>query len=394
MEKRSIYLALISTSHGINHLYQLLTPIIIPRIADEYLLSTTSAALLISMYSLSYALLQTPSGLLSKILGRKKTIILGFVITSASLLILGFLENLILFAIVLFVAGMGGSSYHPNGMPMLSEFYKENRGQAAGFHQTGGSLGSVIAPLVIGPLVIVLGWRLTITILAIPGLVLSLVLWLLLAEPKQEIVEKSSEQQLTRAKKISLKMYAPSLIFIVATVTYTLGIRGVDALAVLYFQRGRGITNYIEATFIFSTLKIAGLFSGPICGKLSDIFGRKKAIAVLVCIEAACLYILTVVPNSLLIAPCLVFGFSSFGLLAITNAFLADITPKEYMATIFGLYFTLSFFTQVIIPPIFGVIVDYTKSFDLSFIILSTIVPFSIPILLQVKTKISAKKDN
>ena len=386
MDKRNIYLTLIATSHGINHIYQLLTPIIIPKIADEYLLSTTSAAVLISMYSLSYALLQAPSGILSKTLGRKNTIILGFVITFTSFLIMGFIDNLILFALLLFLAGVGGSTYHPNGMPLLSGFFKENRGQAAGFHQTGGSLGSVIAPLVIGPLVIVFGWRLTLSLLAFPGLILSIALWLVLKEPKQIVLE-SSDKLKTKPEKTSVKRYGPSLIFIAATVTYTLGIRGVDALAVLYFQRGRGISNYIEATFIFSTLKIAGLFSAPICGRLSDTFGRKKAIAVLVCIEAACLYLLTVVPNNLLVGPCLFFGFASFGLLAITDAFLADITPKRYMETIFGLHFTLSFFTQVIIPPIFGAIGEYTNSFDLSFIILSLIVPLSIPILLKVKSQ-------
>jgi len=391
LEKRSLSLVLMSSSHAMNHVYQLLTPIIVSQIASEYLLSNAVAGIIVSVYSLSYALLQTVSGLLSKTLGRKNTIIVGFVITSVAFLVLGFVNNLILFAIVLFIAGMGGSTYHPNGMPLLAEYYEENRGQAAGFHQTGGSLGSFVAPLVIGPLVVILNWRLTIAVLAIPGIVLSLVLWLLLVEPKQQAAENSHEQQANQSKKVNLKMYGSSLIFIGAALLYTVGIRGVDSLGVLYFQRGRGITDYVEATFLFSMFKVAGLFSAPICGKLSDILGRKKAIAFLVCIEAASLYTLTLVPNSLLIAPCLVFGFASFGLLAITDAFLADITPKEYMATVFGLNFTLTFFTQVIIPPIFGAIVDYTKSFDIEFVILSAIVLFSIPILSKVKAKTTLK---
>ncbi len=388
MENHRIqYLVLISTSHGMNHLYQLLTPIIISQIADEYLLSTFIAGVIISIYSLSYALFQIVLGLHSRILGRKNTIILGFVITSASFIIIGFVNNLPLLAIMLFIAGIGGSTYHPNGMPLLSEFYKENRGQAAGFHQTGGSLGSVIAPLIIGLLVVFLNWRLSIIVLAIPGIVLSLVLWLLLIEPKQQLVENCPEEQANKSKKANLKMYRPSLIFIVAAVTYTLVIRCVDSLGVLYFERGRGITNFLEAALLFSTFKITGLFSAPICGRLSDIFGKKKSIVVLVCVEVACFYILTIVPNSLLVAPCLIFGFASSGLLAVTDAFLADITPREYMETVFGLYFTLTFLTQVVIPPVFGVIVDYTKSFDVGFIVLSAITPFAIPILSKVNTK-------
>lgn len=174
---------------------------------------------------------------------------------------------------------------------------------------------------------------------------------------------------------------------IAATMTQSLGIRGVDSFAILYFQMGRGITNLIEATFLFSTLKIAGLFSGPLCGRLSDVFGRKKTVAVLVVFEGVSLYLLTIVPTNILIAPCLIFGFSTFGLLGTIDAFLADITPWEYMTAVFGLHFTLSFFNQVIITPIFGLIVDYSKSFDLGFVMLSAIAFSGLPILYKVKTK-------
>ncbi len=63
-----------------NHIYQLLTPIIISQIMDEYSLSVATAGVLISIFSLSYAFLQTPSGLLSKVLGRKNLIIMGFIL--------------------------------------------------------------------------------------------------------------------------------------------------------------------------------------------------------------------------------------------------------------------------------------------------------------------------
>jgi len=134
-------------------------------------------------------------------------------------------------------------------------------------------------------------------------------------------------------------------------------------------------------------LKIAGLFSGPFCGRLSDIFGRKNVLILLICIESVSVYMLTIVPNNVLIIPCLIFGFSSFGLWAVADAFLTDITPRKYMSTVFGLYFTLSFFNQAIIPTVLGAIVDYFNSFNIGFIILSVIMPFSIPLIFKVKDK-------
>jgi len=394
VEKRSLYLALLSTSHGMNHVYQLLIPVVIPRITADYELSNFSAGVLLSCFSLSYSLLQAPFGYLSRIYGRKILLVLGFIMTSLSFLAIGFVENIMMLSLLFFLAGIGGSTYHPNGMPFLSEFYEENRGQASGFHQTGGASGSFIAPLAIGALLALLGldWRLTVTTLSIPGIILVIALWSLLVEPKRKIGEKESEQQFKGNMRVNLRPYGPSLIFIVAAMIYVVGLRGIDAFANQYFTYGRETKNIAEASFLFSMLKVAGLFSGPLSGKFSDIFGRKKVLIVLVVVESVSLYTLTIVPLTILIVPCIVFGFGSFGLLAITDAFLADITPKEHMATIFGLNFTVSFMTSAIIPPILGGIIDL-YGFGVGFMTLSAIMPFSIPILLQIKSKGSTAKD-
>jgi MFS family permease len=385
-KSRFATLAIISVSHGINHIYQLAIPVVIPKILDDYGLSMTSAGVLISIFSLSYALFQTPSGYLSKFVGRKKVIILGFIILSLSFLFLGLADNIMLFSLLIFVAGIGGSTYHPNGMPLLSQFYKENRGQASGFHQTGGSLGSFIAPLILGALVVLLGWRTSLTILSVPGLIISMIIWFLIIEDKN-IKEESKIDTSNKSEKKGISMYKNSLIFICATIIFAIGIRGIDSFANLYFTKGRGITDFIQASFLFSSLKIAGLFSGPLCGKLSDMLGRRKMLITLVCVESLSIYALTVVPTGILLIPCLIFGFSSFGLLAITDAFLADITPEEYQTAVFGIHFTLSFFTQAIIPTILGAVVDYSNSFDMALILLSAIVPLSILFILKVRER-------
>lgn len=383
-KSRGIYLALLSASHGLNHFYQLLIPVVIPKITAEYQLTNFVAGILLACFSLTYSLLQSPIGYLSKLFGRKRLLILSFIITSVSFLAIGFVDNLILFALLFLFAGVGGSIYHPIGMPLLSEFYKENRGQASGFHQTGGAVGSFVAPLVIGPLVLLLNWRLATAVLSTLGIALSLIVWFVIVEPKQQVKEETKQQ--SKGAKTSVKMYSSSLVFIVAAMIAVTGLRGLDSFANQYFIYGRGITNFAEAAFLFSMLKIAGLFSSPLCGRLSDIFGRKKVLIVLIVIQSASIYALTATPLSILAFPCILFGFASFGSLTITDAFLADITPREYVETIFGLHYTASFLTSVYIPPIQGVIID-SYGFDASFLALSALILFSIPIFLKVKTR-------
>jgi MFS family permease len=370
-----------SASHGMNHFYQLLIPVIIPKITAEYGLSNFIAGVLLSCFSLSYALLQTPTGYISKVIGRKKLLISGFVITSISFLAIGFVDNVVLFAALFLLAGVGGSFYHPIGMPFLAEFYKENLGQASGFHQTGGALGSFVAPLVTGAVALVFDWRLTVAVLSIPGIVLSIILWLLVAESKPP-----KEDSMQTKQRISLKLYGSSIIFIVAAMVSILGLRGIDSFANQYFVYGRGIANFVEAAFLFSMLKVAGLFSSPLCGRLSDRFGRRKVLFILILIQSISIYALTMVSLDILLVPCLVFGFASFGSLTITDAFLTEITPKANMETIFGLHYTVSFLTSAIIPPILGNIIDL-YGFNVGIAVLSAVIPFSIPIFLQIKKK-------
>lgn len=156
---------------------------------------------LVSFFLFSYSFLQTFFSYLSTRLGRRKLLVLGFPTASLSFLVLGFTNDIRVSALLLLLAGIAGSTYHPNGMPLRSGFFREDRGQAADFHQTGGSLGSVIAPfLLTGTTMLNLDWKTTLTILAIPGLVASLVIWLFLKELEVQVQNESLGKQAGKKK--------------------------------------------------------------------------------------------------------------------------------------------------------------------------------------------------
>jgi FSR family fosmidomycin resistance protein-like MFS transporter len=387
-ERNRTRLALLATSHGMNHVYQLLTPIIIPEITADYGLSYFTAGVLLSCFLLSYSLLPVLSGYLSQVFGRRRLLTLGFVISALSFLAMGFMDNIIIFALLLFVAGAGGSTYHPNGVPFLAETYQDNRGKTFGLHQTGGAMGAFIAPILTGVLVLNFSWRPTLMLLAIPGLILAALLWFSISP------EQTSNKNRSQTSKIGvskMELYGSVLLFIGAAFIYVLGQRGTDSFANLYFTRSRGIENFLEASLLFSTLKVAGLFSAPLCGKLSDMFDRKKVLIILVIVGSASLCVITATPTILLAIPCIIFGFAASGLLAVGDTLLADITPQDQMTVIFGINATVSFTSALVISPLLGIIADQ-YSFDVGFILLSVLMPLSIPLLLKIKTKPAQQK--
>ncbi len=170
-----------------------------------------------------------------------------------------------------------------------------------------------------------------------------------------------------------------------AAFIYVLGQRGTDVFANEYFTLGRGI-EIAEASALFSALKVAGLVSAPICGRLSDKFGRKAVLIILVVVESLSLFAITMTPPILLAIPCIVFGFASFGLLGVGEAFLADLTPENERPVIFGINLTLSFSPQIfLVPVLFGL--AQSTGYSSGFVLLSALMPLSIPLLLTVKNK-------
>ncbi|MDQ1280236.1 MAG: transporter, family, fosmidomycin resistance protein [Thermoproteota archaeon] len=376
-------LTLISMCHGINHIYYALVPLIVLILAKDQ--SNLTYGILVSSFLLTYSFLQTPFGYLSKKLGRKRLLVAGFFTTSFSFLILGFIDNMFLSGLLLLLAGVGGSTYHPNGVPFLTEFYSEKRGQATGFHQTGGSIGSVIAPfLLTGTTLLNLDWRTTLIILSIPGFIASITVWFFLPEQTNPAADAKVLPSKERAR-FNIKLYQNVIFLMLAAVTYNLGTRAIDAFAPRYFKSGRGISDF-DIFFLVSMLKVAGLFSGPLSGRLSDIFGRKKVLFILIVIESVSTYAITLISIGSLILPCITFGFASFGLLAITDAFMADIAPKEHMATFFGIQFTASFAVGAVIGPVLGIVADL-YNYNLGFTAVSIIIPFSIILLTRVQNK-------
>ena len=377
-ETGNTQLRLLATSHAVNHIYQLLTPVVLPEITREF--GVFNAGLFLWSFVLSYSLLPVVSGHLSRYVGRRNLITVGFVTTALSFLAVGLTNNVAFLAVLFFTAGVGGSTYHPLGSPILAEAYPVKRGKTLGLHQTGGAIGSFVGPFITGILVFVFGWRPAFIMFAIPGLVTAAALWFSLS-PERQTEDVQEEKRLIGFA--DLKIYAPALVFMAAAFIYVFGLRGTDIFANQYFTLGRGI-EIAEASFLFSMLKVAGLFSAPICGRFSDTYGRKTVLIVLVVVESISLFAITESPTLLLAIPCVIFGFASFGLLAVGEALLADITPEKQRATIFGMNLTLSFSPSIfLVPVLFGLVPSF--GFNSGFILLSALMPLSIPLLLMVK---------
>jgi MFS family permease len=108
-------------------------------------------------------------------------------------------------------------------------------------------------------------------------------------------------------------------------------------------------------------------------------------------VESVSLLAITVTPAVFLAVPCVIFGFAAFGLLAVGEALLADITPEKQRAAIFGINLTVNFSPYIYLTPALFALAGM-QQYSLGFTILSVVMPLSILFLLKIKTRDSTEK--
>ncbi|MBC7189964.1 MFS transporter, partial [Candidatus Aerophobetes bacterium] len=81
--------------------------------------------------------------------------------------------------------------FHPPAYSFLSEGYSENRGRIIGTFETGGSIGTLIAPLVAGFVGSFLGWRYVYTLWALFAFVIAFLFYYLFCNNKNNKIIKN-----------------------------------------------------------------------------------------------------------------------------------------------------------------------------------------------------------
>lgn len=367
-------LIILCSVHAVNHIYQLALPILTPRIAVDLHLSNFYVGILSACFTIPYAFLQAPFGSLARRFDRRWLMSVGLILNALAFGGILFTKDIAALAALLFAAGVGGSTYHPLGISLISSLYAERKGQAMGFHQTGGAVGSFVAPFLLGALTGLYDWRTAFTLLSPLGGALALLVFRL---------DRDRDAPGNAEGRPAAQAYRSAMLLIVTAVIYIVGLRGVTPFATKYFEESRG-TSSGEAVLLFSMLQVAGIISGPVSGRLSDSFGRKQVVTALILLQAAAIALIAATFGAPLYLACILFGFATFGLLATTDAYLTDLTPPTALGTVVGLNLAASFVIGSVVPPVLGGLID-THGFERAFLLIGGMSLLSLAPLTRVK---------
>jgi MFS family permease len=172
-------LGLIGTGHFMSHFYMLCLAPLFPAWRAEFDVSYATLGLAIALMSGTTALLQTPVGFLVDKHGARRFLVGGTALMALSIAAMAFAPNFWTVLALAVLSGVGNSVIHPADYAILAGSVRKSfMGRAFAIHTFTGNLGFMMAPIAIGLLTAVTGWRETVLVVGLLGLpVVAGILW-------------------------------------------------------------------------------------------------------------------------------------------------------------------------------------------------------------------------
>jgi len=171
-------ISLISSGHCLSHVYQLALPNLFFLITVKEGFSIAELAILTSVFFAVSAVGQVIAGFMVDKHGARPILFLGFFLMALSIAAFAFVHSYAAMMALSFLAGLGNSVFHPADYSILNgSITEKNVGKAYGVHGFGGLIGYAIAPYSMYLMGTNFGWRQTMLVLGIIGLVVAALMW-------------------------------------------------------------------------------------------------------------------------------------------------------------------------------------------------------------------------
>ena len=286
-------------------------------------------------------------------------LVISMSLMGGSLFLAGFAPVYAAMLLVMFLAGIGPSMFHPPAIGELSRRFPDRRGFAVSLHGMGANVGEVLGAPTVAAFLTFMVWRDLLKASLVPALITALAVWFLMPSRKSEAV--------TDTEVVSMRGYFLSLfhllrnrmllILIVSTALRSIGEGGVGGFLSLYMREDLKYSVTTVAIFL-SVSQIAGIVSQPVMGYLSDKVGRKPVLVsgtALVMLSAFALSVAR--PGFQLFVAVLVRGALTFSLHHIFVAAALDAARGLAQSTVVSLMYG-SGFLGAFSPYIAGLISD------------------------------------
>jgi predicted MFS family arabinose efflux permease len=312
-----------------------LIPAILPQVKDTFIVGDLQTGIAVTVIWATYALIQSPAGLLVDRVGERRLLAGSLICTSGSVLVLGVSPVFLAFLGGCAVFGFTSGIYGPSRGTVLSRTFPGNNGAAIGATLAAGSVGSAVLPFLAGALVGTVSWRLVVAALFPPLFIAGVFAWRTVP-PRDRNADPDVPPMTDIASDVLYAIKSRGVAVAVIAVTLILfGYQGLTAFFVTYLVDAKGF-DQATAAAMFSLFFIGAALAQLVAGSLADRLGERT---ILVVLSAAGIPFLVLVPFVNGFATLALLSFllgSRLGIGAVTNAYLIAVLPDAVTGTAWG----------------------------------------------------------
>jgi MFS transporter, FSR family, fosmidomycin resistance protein len=164
-------LAVLAAGHACADMAQGAVPALLPFLIDQRGFSYGAAGALILVTSVGSSAIQPLFGLGSDRLALPWLMPLGVLLAGLGIALVGVASSYPATAAAVAISGLGVASFHPEGARFANQVSGDRRGQGMSFFSLGGNAGFALGPILVTPLVLLLGLHGTLLLAVVPALV-------------------------------------------------------------------------------------------------------------------------------------------------------------------------------------------------------------------------------
>ncbi len=165
-------IGLISAGHFFSHFYLLSLPPLFLFLQKDFGVSYVELGLAMTAYNLIGGVIQAPVGFLVDRIGARLLLLLGFGLNALAVGLIGVVGGYGMLLALAVLAGIGNSVFHPADYAIMSGTVSEAKvGRAFGIHTFSGFFGGSVAPITMGLMAAMWGWRAALIVAGALGLV-------------------------------------------------------------------------------------------------------------------------------------------------------------------------------------------------------------------------------
>lgn len=376
--ERSFVLWVTNVSHAINHFQNQMVAVLYPVIMVELGFGYAQLGMLTAIRNLLGQGSQGLYGFLSPFIRRSHLLGMGNLVLGVGTLLTGLSGSYASFTAARTVASVGSSAQHPVGSSLLAGYFPRRRGTILALNNSIAGIGSLLAPMAAGLLLLVIGWRQIFFIVAFLSIAMGLVYFLfrdrvgtapgaLLSRRSRLAQGKQSYLRVLRNRN----MMVVSLVMMVGAAGRGEGVN--QAYLGPHLVNDLGLSLVVTGVAL-SVLQVGGI-AGPIgFGWLSDRVSRKGVIQATLLISALGSWWLSSQDGylPLLLLNLVIYGAATYSRNSLTQALVADSLSDEDRDAAFSVYYFIGFISGPLWALATGFIME-----GLGFLVAFSVLAFS-----------------